>query len=291
MGSSQDTFLQLQRSWSAYEKKLHDRLWEKHGHILAPFQQVVRHVVAGSLAVLLSITQPAATAILAETITPDATPEVTHHSPEQLRERLQSTLPLQVNQLTSDQEMQVEHVLSEFFGMKVSAELNGMRLNRSYGYIGAEQHLMRFAGDTILSHFATDDEFQKFSASGMAPGRGAWGYFAPSFEEMTQQDVEREKYYIAVQTFLSPGWEEHTQEMYNFFKFRKMLMVNPENGKAMVVVIGDAGPAEWTGKHLGGSPEVMRYLERVDGAQKGPVVYMFIDDPENRVPLGPVQSK
>jgi hypothetical protein len=59
----------------------------------------------------------------------------------------------------------------------------------------------------------------------------------------------------------------------------------------MVVVVGDAGPAEWTGKHLGGSPEVMKYLERVDGAQKGPVLYFFIDDPGDKIPLGPIEVK
>ena len=76
-----------------------------------------------------------------------------------------------------------------------------------------------------------------------------------------------------------------------FFKFRKMLVVNPENGKAMVVVVGDAGPAEWTGKHLGGSPEVMSYLERQDGGARGPVLYYFLDDPQDTIPLGPVSIK
>lgn len=283
---------ELLQIWTDREERLRKSLWEKHGTVLSPLQNIARHVVAGSLAVLLSVTQPAATSILAETFGAEPPQQTApSHTPAQLQEQLRSLLPLQVNALTPDQEMQVEQVLSDYFGAKIRAELNGMRLNRSYGYIGAEQHLMRFAGDTMSSHFATEEESQKFSGSGMAPGRGAWGYFAPSFEEMSQQDVEREKYYIAVQTFLSPGWHERTQEMYNFFKYRKMLIVNPENGKGMIVVIGDAGPAEWTGKHLGGSPEVMRYLERVDGAQKGPVLYFFIDDPDNTVPLGPIQTK
>jgi hypothetical protein len=33
----------------------------------------------------------------------------------------------------------------------------------------------------------------------------------------------------------------------------------------------------------------MTYLERVDGSQKGPVLYFFIDDPNDTIPLGPVQ--
>ena len=54
----------------------------------------------------------------------------------------------------------------------------------------------------------------------MAPGRGAWGYFASSRGEMTQQDIDRERYYIAVQTFLSPGYMDHTREFAQFFKYR-----------------------------------------------------------------------
>lgn len=69
-----------------------------------------------------------------------------------------------------------------------------------------------------------------------------------------------------------------------------MLVVNPQNGKAIVADIADAGPSPWTGKQLGGSPAVMNYLERVDGAQKGPVLYFFINDPNDTIPLGPVQN-
>lgn len=75
------------------------------------------------------------------------------------------------------------------------------------------------------------------------------------------------------------------------YKYRKMLLVNPDNGKSIITDIADSGPAEWTGKHLGGSPEVMKYLERVDGAQRGPVLYFFIDDPEDKIPLGQISVK
>ena len=140
--------------------------------------------------------------------------------------------------------------------MPVTAELNGIRLNRSYGLIGAEQHLARYPGDTMASHFNTpngptpQDEIQRVYSSGMAPGLGGWGYFARSASEMTQEESDREKYYIAVQSFLAPGFAERTGEYIRFFKFRKMLVVNPQNGKSMVVVIGDAGPGKSTGKHL-----------------------------------------
>ena len=150
---------------------------------------------------------------------------------------------------------------------------------------------MRYPGDTIYTHFTSKEEASKYSSAGMAPHRGAWGYFANSYHDLTQKDIDREKYYIAVQTFLAPEYDNNIREYSNFFKFRKMLVVNPENGLAIVVVIGDAGPASWTGKHIGGSPEVMLYLERKDGRQRGGVLYFFIDDPDDKIPLGPIEAK
>ena len=67
-----------------------------------------------------------------------------------------------------------------------------------------------------------------------------------------------------------------------------MLIVNTLNGKAVVTALADAGPAAWTGKSFGGSPEVMDYLGG-PRYKKGPVVIFFVDDPNNKVPLGPVE--
>ena len=130
-----------------------------------------------------------------------------------------------------------------------------------------------------------------FGPAGIAPGLGAWGYFTPSKQAFTKEDEMRERYYLAVQTFLSPGFSERVREYRDFYKFRKMLVVNPKTGQAVVAVIGDAGPAQWTGKHLGGSPEVMHELGLAKGSRKGPVLYFFVDDPENKIPLGPVKAE
>src|SRR5690606_25070271 len=144
--------------------------------------------------------------------------------------------------LTNEEEEKIGQLLSRDFGLKVSASLSGKRLNRSYGYIGAEQHLARYPGDTMETHFDNEEDSRKYYSSGMAPGLGAWGYFA-SAEGLKEENKLREKYYIATQTFLAPGFRENVREYVDFFKYRKMLVVNPDNGRAMVVVIGDAGPA------------------------------------------------
>jgi len=202
---------------------------------------------------------------------------------------LKPHVPDAIGELTVDQEANVSEILSRAYGMNVKPEINGLRLNTTYGYIGLEQHLMRYPGDTIGNHFSTSEEAYEFAKNGMAPGRGAFGYFTDSHQASDQKAIDREKYYIAVQTFMAKDYMGRLREYRDFFAFRKMLVVNPNTGKAVVVVIGDAGPAVWTKKHLGGSPEVMAHLERFDGRQKGAVLYFFIDDPEDKIPLGPIE--
>lgn len=283
-------FDDLKKKFSDKHQEVYGQVLSKHKDVLSAITTYPTQLAAGLMGavVLATNTVPAmpppqqAMAVESTNLSPTAF----------MIADLGRMLPTDVRELTKEEEASVSGVLSKKFDMPVSAELDGIRLNRSYGYIGQEQHLARYPGDNMASHFDGDaDADAKYGAQGMAPGLGAWGYFAPSKYDMTQKDIEREKYYIAVQTFLAPGFHDDVRRYIEFFKYRKMLVVNSENGKAMVVVIGDAGPGASTGKHLGGSPEVMKYLERVDGRQKGPVLYYFIDDPNDTIPLGPVEPK
>ncbi len=282
---------ELAKKWTERHQKIQENLWYKHGGILHNLTEHSRQFAVGSLAgitLLLSSPSP-----LHSTTTAVANVKTFRDldSTSSLILDLTQYVPPEVRPLTPNEESQITQLLTSKMGFVVTAELQGKRLNRSYGYIGQEQNLYRYPGDNIYTHFDTEEDAQKYAKYGIAPGLGAWGYFAPSQSQMTEEDNLREKYYIAVQTFLAPGYNENVREMNAFFKYRKMLVVNPENGKAIVADIGDAGPGEFTGKSLGGSPEVMNYLERVDGAAKGPVLYFFIDDPDNKIPLGPVQYK
>lgn len=289
----------LLKKWVKKHRAEQVKVWDKHkAHIdklSEAFIETPRQIAAGSMAGLLLLGQPAPASLLAQAVTdsPADTSAQQQETPqldpqEKLIQDLQPLLPPTVDPLSKDQEESIAQILSDRFNMKVSPSYEGKRLNRSYGLIGAEQHLMRYPGDTMASHFSTQEDAQKYTSSGMASGRGAWGYFSQSFEGMTDTDVQREKWYIAVPTFLSPTWHNDVNMHYKFFRFRKMLVVNPENGKAVIADIGDAGPAPSTGKHLGGSPEVMKHLERVDGRAKGPVLYFFIRDPQDELPLGPI---
>jgi len=287
LNSSVD-FQDLKKKWQTKHKEVKKDLFKKHGDAINKFYNTSKELAIGSLSGLLLLTAPSLPSLPphADAIGSEKVASLSKNT--FLINDLKNVLPDNVESLSSEEEEKVLEVLKRDIGVDVKAEINGIRLNRMYGYIGAEQHLARYPGDNMYSHFQNSEDSLKYWSSGMAPGLGAWGYFTSSHSQMTEQDVLREKYYIAVQTFLAPGFSQRTGEFIKFFKYRKMIVVNPQNGKAMAVVIGDAGPGKSTGKQLGGSPEVMKYLERVDGAQKGPVLYFFIDDPEDKIPLGPI---
>lgn len=205
---------------------------------------------------------------------------VPENAQEYFRDELKSFLPAKPASFDSATEKSIGLLFERLTGIKARATLEGEHLNTTYGYIGAEQHLPRFPGDTVIQH----DTFQE---SGITPGRGAWGYFAQSKSQMTPDLEQKEKWYAVVQTMYLPDWDARLKYLRDWYKYRKVLIVDTDHGNAVVADIADAGPAAWTGKHFGGSPEVMNALGG-PRYKKGPVILFFVDDPENKIPLGPV---
>lgn len=200
---------------------------------------------------------------------------------KKLQQELTMVLPSHVMPLSPEIETKAQEVIQKTLGISAVASLHGNHLNTTYGYIGAEQHLPRYPGDDI-------DQHDQFLSSGITPGKGAWGYFAYDKAALTHEDVVREKYYVAVQTLYLPNWKKDLRYLRDWYKYRKVLVVNPKNGKSIVADIADAGPAAWTGKHFGGSPEVMAELKLNTGKQKGAVLLFFIDDQDEAIALGPI---
>lgn len=283
--SKKPKYEHLRKKWTARHKALQNKLWDKH-------QSSLKHLALGSLGGLLLLTTPSHQALPAANLAQSRDDILKGYDQNiLLAQQLADDVPKEIRPLDPDEETAIIETLNKNFGFKVTAQLDNIRLNRNYGLIGGEQHLYRFPGDNLYAHADSTVDWAKYGSAGIAPGLGAWGYFAPSKQEFTEVIKQREKYYLAIQTFLAPGFAENVAKYRDFFKFRKVLVVNPKTGQAIVAVIGDAGPAEWTGKHLGGSPEVMDRLGLAEGPRKGPVLYFFIDDAKDEVPLGPVKVR
>lgn len=276
-------FEYLKNKWTLRHSAIQNKFWEKHG-------QSLKKLTVGSVGSLLLLTSPHQPQLPTHNLIVSRDDVLQSYDQNVLlAEDLSEKVPGEVRPLAPGEEKEITETLTRNFGFKVTAEVDNIRLNRNFGLIGGEQHLYRYPGDNLYAHADSASDFAKYGDAGIAPGLGAWGYFSTSGQEFNTIDRQRERYYLAIQTFLAPGFAENFARYRDFFKFRKMLVVNPRTGQAVVAVIGDAGPAEFTGKHLGGSPEVMDVLGLATGPRKGPVLYFFIDDPEDKIPLGPIK--
>lgn len=198
-----------------------------------------------------------------------------------LSRKISDLLPGSIGKLDNITGSKIYQAIKDTLGVEAAANLEGKELNYAFGWMGYEQHLRRYPGDDLSQH---DDEL----IAGIAPGLGAWGYFSPNKETMTGELKQMEKYYVAVQTLYLPEWYTNTKELSKWYKHRKVIVVNPENGTACIGVVADAGPAQFTGKQFGGSPELMKALDLHLKSRKGKVILLFVDDLENKVPLGPI---
>lgn len=274
----------LRKKWTTRHRVARDNFWERHGEAL-------KHLTLASLGGLILLSPPHQQ-LPAPNLTVSRDDILKGYDQNVLlAQELQDKIPREVRPLDPLEEKEIVGLLTDYFGFKLTSEINNIKLNRNYGLIGGEQHLYRYPGDNLYAHADSTVDFAKYSDAGIAPTLGAWGYFANSKQEFTELDKLREKYYLAIQTFKVSGYAENTEKFRDFFKFRKMLVVNPKTGQAVVAVIADAGPAQWTGKHLGGSPEVMDALGLAEGPRRGPVLYFFIDDSKDEIPLGPIKVK
>lgn len=91
-----------------------------------------------------------------------------------LVDSFKSILPKRPGPLSRQEEKLLEQVFEQLIGVKVRATLEGEHLNTSYGYIGAEQHLRRYPGDSLSQHAPAESGsagqgFGEILKSGIAP--------------------------------------------------------------------------------------------------------------------------
>ncbi len=206
-------------------------------------------------------------------------------------DRINKVAPEGTSNLTTDQSAAVSQVIKETFNILATDQLEGVKLKDSRGIMAGEQHLPLYPGDKVTNFYRNriTGEIADPTASqtGMVPGKPSYMSGARSASEVTKQDVDREQWYVAVQTFLVQGFQQNPNKFYNFFKFRKMLAINQKTGQAIVVDISDAGPSQFTGRIFGGNNPVLIGLG-LGEVRTGNILMLFVDDPNDTIPLGPL---
>ena len=245
-------------------------------------QLMVAITLAGQLALSKPVEEQVRKnlAIFAQKQDKELLDQITDQEWEEVMQKMVSYVNMGAGHLAQEDELYLEQQLTDMLGFDVSSTLEGHQLNHSIGIMGGEQHVLRYPGDTLANH----DAFQE---AGIAPQRAAFGWFTED-GELTEKAIMREKYYFAVQTLYLPDWNSNHAELKPWYKFRKMIVINPVERIAVVGVVGDAGPAMWVKKQFGGSPEVIREGKIWSPASKGKVILLFVDDPNDQVALGPI---
>lgn len=181
--------------------------------------------------------------------------------------------------LPRQDELYLEQQLTDIFGFEVSAELDGNRLTQTMGVMAALPHLKRFPGDELKEH-------TEYREAGMSERRGVYGWLT-DMGQLTPQAVLREKYGVALQAQFQPDWHTNYRDFATWYKFRKMLVICPSEGKAVVCSVINSGPSDWMRYQFGGTPEVIREANVWSMKARGKVMMFFVNDPQGTVQLGP----
>jgi hypothetical protein len=194
-------------------------------------------------------------------------------------DKLKNAVRQPAGHLPRQDELYLEQQLTDMLGFEVTAELENIRLNHSIGIMAGVQHLKRHPNDDLNHH-------DTYREAGLSPYRSSFGWFT-EMGQMTPKTTLQEKYFFTVQADFLPTWTQQSAMLKPWFKFRKMIMINPVSQKAVIGVVGDLGPGTWMQEQFGGSPEVIREGEVWNLESQGRVMLLFLNDPENSIALGP----
>jgi hypothetical protein len=120
-----------------------------------------------------------------------------------------------------------------------------IRLPANSGKVCREQHLWLVANETAAHHYAVSGT-PTDCRNGMAGGYGAFG---------SPASISQERYYVNMRW----GYGDD-MTLKSWYRHKKLIVTNPNNGKEIVVSIEEYGPASWTGRVAGLSPEAMKAI-------------------------------
>lgn len=167
----------------------------------------------------------------------------------------------------------LEQQLSEITGIEATSTLEGNRLLFQTGVIGALPHTKRAPTDTLARH-------EVLFEAGMRQTRSCYGWI-PEAEE---------RYGIALPLVLfSPDPTKRT-ELKKWFKYRKVVLVNPHEERAVIAAVSDIQFTQTQKYQFGGSPEVMSALRAWSPKTQGRTLLFFVS-PNDTHPLGPVRMQ
>ena len=195
--------------------------------------------------------------------------------------KMNRVLDLPPGKLEAQSALYLEQQLSDILGFEVTTQLENQELLYTSGTVAAEPHLRRTTTDTLQDH-------THIHAAGLSKHRSFFGWFS-GLPTLTDQAIMREQYYISVPLYSWPDWTENQHHLRKWYAFRKVVVCNPAEHRAVVAVVGNASATMQNRYQFGASSEVIRQGRLWSSKARGRVIVFFVDDPQDLVPLGPIQ--
>ncbi len=167
----------------------------------------------------------------------------------------------------------LEQQLSEITGIEVTSVLDGHRLHFQTGVVCSLPHSKRSPTDALGRH-------EVLFEAGLRQSRSCYGWVPE----------DHERYGIALPLVLfSPDPVERTQ-LKQWYKYRKMLLVNPHEQKAVIASVFDVQFTQTQKYQFGATPEAVRSLHAWSPKTQGRTLLFFVT-PTDTHPLGPVDMQ
>lgn len=209
--------------------------------------------------------------------------ELTREEHQAVMDKMQQMVAQPAGHLRKEEELYLEQQLTDLFGFEVTAELEGTRLAHTTGIMAAGPHLRRHPTDTLATH-------QRLRGAGIRLARGGFGWFT-EMGQLTERGVLQEQYYLAVPASLLPAWQSSPSLLKSWLRFRKMVVINPAEQRAVICAVADLGPADWLQYQFAGSPETIQDGKVWSPTSRGRVLVFFVNDPQDQIQLGPLDLR
>ncbi len=194
--------------------------------------------------------------------------------------KLREVAKLNPGELAKNDLLYLEQQLSDIFGFEVISELDGKKLPFAMGTMMAAPHLRRFPNDQLQDH-------QRYQEAGLSKTRGSYDWMLEG-GQLSDQAARRERYGVALPLAYLPDWQQNYLELKQWYQFRKLLVINPFDLKAIVCSVTDGSMISTLKYQFTGSPEIIREGMIWSPNASGKVLAFFINDEEDKVTLGPI---
>lgn len=203
--------------------------------------------------------------------------ELTQEEHSSIMQKMQDFAQLPKGTLDSELELYLEQQLSEMLGFSVSTELEGQRLPTT-GTVYSLPFLKNSPTDTVHNHLEVPE----------APFINRRSFFGWSnlYPQITHEP-DLLTYGLSIPLFSLPDWSTKAKELKKWYAYRKVVVINPYEYRAVVATITDTFFPPAAKYKYGANPALIRAGRIWSPRTLGKVLVFFVSDPAG-VPPGPI---